>query len=255
VAINLRDVVLFGPPVTATATATLSNGQTEAVTTGWRSDAPTIASVTDAGAVSGLANGEANITVSRGGQQASKRIRVAPNYDGSWQGSLRITGCFDWGLFAGACQGADAIGTLISVGLTLRHPGDLAVSGEVVVDVLSYPTISTLVESHGRARFTSVTTSDQSRVEMSGEMSAQAAGGMLGIIRERYTATGFDGELILDSVMVNVARTSAAMAATALPLAAIGRIRGGGSGQQNCPLSWRLLGGGRAELQACGLIY
>lgn len=91
VALTLRDVVLVGTNSPATATATLSNGQTQSVTTGWRSDTPAVAMVTDACSVTGVSNGRATIAVTFGGRDGTKTIRVAPNYDGRWQGMQVIT--------------------------------------------------------------------------------------------------------------------------------------------------------------------
>lgn len=49
--------------------------------------------MTDAGIVTGVANGDATITVGSGGHNGSKRIRAAPSYDGRWQGMQIVTAC------------------------------------------------------------------------------------------------------------------------------------------------------------------
>ncbi len=220
IAINLQNPVLAGTSVTATATATLSNGQTEAVTTGWRSDAPLVASITDAGSLTAHANGEATISVSRGAAQASTRIRVAPNYDGRWAGSLRITGCTATGNYVGLCEfDGGVIGLLIPVTLTLRHSGGLSVSVEFAIDVLSYATVTSQIESDGRMRFATTGTHEATTAEASADIRASEPGRLTGTARERYIASQpfFSGDVTFDSILVDVVRTGPAAAATAPP--------------------------------------
>lgn len=59
-----------------TSTATLSNGQTQAVTAGFQSDSPSIARVTDGGLVTAVAEGRANIFVVHQGRQGTAQVRV-----------------------------------------------------------------------------------------------------------------------------------------------------------------------------------
>ena len=121
----------------------MSNGQTQAVTTGWRSDAPTVATITDGGNLTAVANGEATITVAFGGAQGTKRIRVAPNYDGRWPGMQVINACAATGDFAGICdEGGTVVSLSFPVSATMRHPGELLVSGEFMIETLSFPTFS-----------------------------------------------------------------------------------------------------------------
>jgi hypothetical protein len=127
IAINLRDVVLVGTTAGATATATMSNSTTQSVTTGFRSDAASIAAVTDSGTVTGVANGDAAISVVSGGITGTRRIRVAPNYGGRWQGQQIVTACRATEDFRGACEeGGGVVGLPFPIGLTGRQPDTLA---------------------------------------------------------------------------------------------------------------------------------
>jgi hypothetical protein len=191
ITITLRDVVLAGVSVVATATSNLSNGQTQAVTNGWRSDAPTVATITDAGNLTPLANGDVTITVTSSGAQASKRIRVAPNYDGRWQGMQVITACTATGDFAGLCdEGGSIVGASFPVELTMRHPNDLAVSGESIIEGLPFPTFATQIETDGRIRFSSSLTIDGILAEASWELNSAEVGRATGSISERYSLPG-----------------------------------------------------------------
>ena len=121
--VSVPAVVLTGKSVTAAATATLSNGETRVVSSGWRSDASAIASVSDAGVITGMSNGSANISTTLDGITGSKNIRVAPNYGGSWRGQQVFTSCSATGEFRGICEDPefDLIGKSFWVGLDARH--------------------------------------------------------------------------------------------------------------------------------------
>ena len=58
------------------ATAMLSNGQTQAVTAGFQSDTPSVARVSDTGLVTAIAEGRANIFVVYQGRQGQAQVRV-----------------------------------------------------------------------------------------------------------------------------------------------------------------------------------
>ena len=226
ITLTLRDVVRVGTTAAATATATLANGQTQAVTSGFRSDAPTIASVSDGGTVSGVANGEATIIVASGGREATRRIRVAPNYDGRWLGQQRITACNATGEFVGICEiEGGIVGILFPVGLTARQQDSLSVSGEFAIEDLSFPTFGTQIEGDGTIRFTSTTVVEGIRAEVSWEMNAAQDGRASGTIRERYSAPGLaSGDVVYDSTLVDVNRGGTAVAPHAGP--GRGRVKG-----------------------------
>ncbi|MEQ1758773.1 MAG: Ig-like domain-containing protein [Vicinamibacterales bacterium] len=77
----------------ATGTATLSNGTTQLITTGWRSDAPAVATVTDSGEVTGVARGLANVYVVYGERQGQAQMKVTPGYEGIWGGTRTYLTC------------------------------------------------------------------------------------------------------------------------------------------------------------------
>ena len=218
ISIGLRDVVLAGTTANATATATLGNGQTQAVTTGFQSDAAGVATVTDAGVVTGVSNGEATISVSSGGVQGSKRIRVAPNYEGTWQGRQVITACTTTGDFIGLCdEGGSVIGESFPIGMRTRHPSDLSVSGEFSIEQLPFPTFTTSIEGDGGIRFTSTTVIEGIRAEATWQVNSREAGRVTGTIRERYTVPGVPGDLVFESTLAGFNRAGPALEAPMPP--------------------------------------
>ncbi len=82
-----------------TANAASSDGTTRAVQASWSSDATTVATVDSNGRVTGVGPGESTIAADYQGTRATRRLRVVPDYQGTWQGGWRLTQCAsdgDW---------------------------------------------------------------------------------------------------------------------------------------------------------------
>jgi hypothetical protein len=212
--VSLRNVVLVGTTAQASGTAVRTNGQNQAVTNGWRSDAPAVASVTDGGLVNGVANGQATIYVVVEGTQGSQLVRVAPNYDGRWMGMQRITSCTATGDLAGFCEDwGSFVGLLYPVGMTGRHPGDLTVSGEFTIEDIPFPTFTTQVEGDGGIRFSGTEVSEGVRADATWEINAREHGRAAGTIREVYSAPGIvAGEITFVSTLVNFSQGAGGLA-------------------------------------------
>jgi hypothetical protein len=105
----------LGETHTFTAQATLAGGTTQALSTGFQSDTPSVATVTPAGAVTVVGIGEANIYIVAGGVQGQKRIRTFPSFQGNWVGSYSITECSATGDFqaAGMCSSTFQLHTVL----------------------------------------------------------------------------------------------------------------------------------------------
>src|SRR5262245_44143258 len=88
ITVTVSNQVRAGQTSQATGTETLSNGQTRPITSGWLSDATSVATVTNAGLVNGVANGRATIYVVASGHQGQQVVRVLPDYQGRWMGGL-----------------------------------------------------------------------------------------------------------------------------------------------------------------------
>ena len=206
--VSVPAVVLTGKSVTAAATATLSNGETRVVSSGWRSDASAIASVSDAGVITGMSNGSANISTTLDGITGSKNIRVAPNYGGNWRGQQVFTSCSATGEFRGICEDPefDLIGKSFRVGLDARHVEDLTASGTFTIEI-EFPPFTAGIETDGTVRFSSTATADGIRDHASWQVNSTADGRATGTIREVLSAPGLlVGEVTLDSTLANFLR-------------------------------------------------
>ena len=100
IAVTVAGPLRMGQTTQATGTQMLSNGQSQAITSGWQSDAPSVATVTGAGVVTGVANGRATIYVISGGVQGQQVVRVVPDYHGNWTLGIRVTSCTETGIFS-----------------------------------------------------------------------------------------------------------------------------------------------------------
>jgi hypothetical protein len=205
IAVTLQEILLVGRTATASATATLSNGQTQALGTGWQSNAPAIATVTDGGIVRGIGNGHASISVSSGGQQGSRSIRVAPDYEGSWSGLQTITSCVDSEDFAGICDDPEPIvGYAFPIDLTATQPGNLGVAGEFSIDDIDFPNFNTEIAEDGAITFSSTTVYDVITIAAEWKINSMENGRATGTILEVYSAPEFvDGEIRVQSSLTN----------------------------------------------------
>lgn len=210
VAVTVASPLKMGTTTQATGTASLSNGQSQSVTTGWRSDATAVASVTDAGLVTGVANGRATIYVVSGGRQGQQVIRVVPDYEGQWSGWLLVTGCTQSGAWAeiGFCE-------LLPPGS--QDPFGLGASqaGELLTARASYSSLALLfnpatapIEGDGTASFsTTGVTSDGLIIDATWRVNAPQVGSLTGTVVEAWRVAGVAGEGRLVQDIVNAART------------------------------------------------
>jgi hypothetical protein len=144
----------MGQTAQATGTETRSNGQTQAVTTGWQSDAPGIASVTTGGLVTGVANGRATIYVVASGRQGQQVVRVVPDYQGRWIGGLRVTSCAETGVFAELDFCDDfPVGETLGYSLNLSQTGEQLTSTVIYGPELTLAPVNTPIREDGSAAF------------------------------------------------------------------------------------------------------
>ena len=106
---SAESTIFIGNEVEFEATVTLSDGGTQAASdVTWGSDAPGVATVSSAGLVTAIAAGEATISAEvAGGRGGFLRIRVYPEFQGSWAGGGIATDCTATGdsLWSVLCAG------------------------------------------------------------------------------------------------------------------------------------------------------
>ena len=217
VTVTVTSPVRMGQTAQATGSETLSDGQSRAIASGWLSDAAAVATVTNTGLVTGVANGRATIYVIAGGRQGQQVVRVVPDYQGRWSGGLRVTSCTQTGVFAnsGVCAASP-------VGTTYRYTLGLSQTGEQMAATVDYgapwsfPSINAPIREDGTSAFTSSMSATDPEVgitlslEAAFTINSTRAGELTGTVNEVWRAPNVPGEVRLTQDIVSTARSSTA---------------------------------------------
>ena len=124
--------MLSGHTETFIATATLSGGGTQVVTPAWSVDNAGVLSIDAAGRATARATGTSNVIAIYQGQQATRLVRVAPDYQGRWVGTYLVTACNESGDFQRASFCSLFLDQTQPVTLTLTQNLD-QVAGTIVL--------------------------------------------------------------------------------------------------------------------------
>ena len=215
VTVTVSNPVRMGQTAQATASETLSDGQTRAITSGWLSDAATVATVTNGGLVIGIANGRATIYVVAGGRQGQEVVRVVPDYQGRWSGGLRVTSCTQTGVVAtlGFCDDNQ-------VGMTYRYALSLSQSGAQMSAMVDYgvpwlfPSIAAPIREDGTSAFTPSMSATDSGVTVSIDaafnINSTRVGELTGTVNEVWRIPNVPGEGRVTQDIVATTRSSTA---------------------------------------------
>jgi len=150
IVMTMPPLLKVGDTAQALAIAILGNGETRALSRGWRSDAPAVATVTTTGLVTAIANGVANISVASDDVQSGQSVRVVPNYHGRWTGTYLIDLCTSWPpgpSYIRFCN--DYLpGTTFPLSMTFSQHGSL-VSGQIVAGDLVSASFASALNADG----------------------------------------------------------------------------------------------------------
>jgi hypothetical protein len=205
-----QDGVLVGRTVQASAVATMSDGSTRAVTSGWQSDAPSVATVAPTGLVTGVGNGRATIYVIYEGRQGQAVVRTYPNYQGSWSGSYVLRGCSHSGTFASINFCGGLVGQTLPTTLSMTQSLD-RVEGRFQLGQISFSTFVAPVEGDGSIAFGGTSSGD---VTLDAQWRVSAAGQdgrLTGTLRQIWRMSGVIGQAQLDGELVTVTRSSSGL--------------------------------------------
>lgn len=213
ITVTVPGPVRMGQTAQATGTETLSNGQSQAIATGWLSDSPAVAMVTTGGLVTGVGNGRATIYVIAGGRQGQQIVRVVPDYQGRWGGALRVTSCAESGVFADIhfCD-EFPVGYLSGYTLAVAQTGEQMEATASYGPGLVFPAVSTLVLEDGSAAFSTSGSVTESGITLSiapaFTIISTRVGELIGTVSEVWRFPNFNGEGRLVQEIVNTARSS-----------------------------------------------
>ena len=212
VSVTVSSPVRMGQTTQATGSATSSGGQTQPVTSGWLSDTTTVATVTNAGLVTGVANGRATIYVVSGGRQGQQVVRVVPDYQGRWSGGLGVTSCAETGIFAsvGFCAELPA-GSTSGYSLAVSQSGE-QITASASYGSLSFPVVTAPIRDDGTSAFTTTASITDSGVTLTLEASwvitSLRVGEMGGTVNEVWRIPNVSGEGRLAQNIVQTVRSS-----------------------------------------------
>jgi len=231
VSVTVSSPVRMGQTAQAAGTETLSNGQTRSITSGWLSDAATVATVTNSGLVTGMANGPATIYVIAGGVRGQQVVRVVPDYQGRWSGGLRVTSCTETGIFRDLDFCDD-----FEVGATFGYSLGLSQTGEQMTAVVDYggapyifPSIAAPIGEDGASAFAPSLTVTESGItlvlEAAFKINSTRVNELTGTVDDLWRFPNMTGEGRLTQDLVSMTRTSAVAALSSTSEGTAGRLR------------------------------
>jgi hypothetical protein len=199
-------MMLVGASEVFTATATLSNGATQPVTTGtWGSDASQVAQVEAAsGRVTGAGGGEVTIFVDFQGARGSKRIRVVPDYQGNWLGSYVVSSCSQTGGFAAgnACGSTFPNNAALPLQFQFTQSADV-LSGRTSLGQVLSDNFSAPIATNGSVSVLVTATNSGLTFAESWNLISTQPGRISGTLRFVLTSTTLSGSVTVEANLIN----------------------------------------------------
>ncbi len=213
ITVNFTGTQLFlGATETFTATATLSNGTTQNVTTGtWGTDAPSVATVTPAGAVTGVASGEVTVFVDFQGVRGTKRITVRPNFQGNWVGSYSVTGCNPTGAWVSFCDNFSN-GRVLPLRLNLTQSG-ATVSGRTALGTLLSDNFTASISTSGVLQIVATYRDGTLTIDQVWTLHSTVPTRITGTLTQTWRDSGFSGQMVVHTNVFNTNTESSALSA------------------------------------------
>lgn len=202
------DRVFIGGSETYTATATMSDGTTRAVTSGWASDAPSVVAADPTGRATGVGAGMATVYVIHDGRQGQKVVRGLPNFQGVWSGSYAVRSCTQSGQMAllNACGDTFMVNRVLPTNLNLTQDGD-RVQGRFFLGSLGGDT-SGSVETAGRLQLTGAIQDSGLTIETVWSVESVSPGRMTGGLSLLMRGAGLTGDIRISADIRDLNRTT-----------------------------------------------
>jgi hypothetical protein len=211
VAVTMSNALKVGQTEQATAAATLTGGTTQSITTGFKSDVPAVATVTDGGLVTAVANGLANIYIVSGGKQGTKNLKVVPDLEGTWQGSYIITGCTGTGFFNDPfkfCEGFSP-GRALQITVSISQSMD-STTQSIMLGGLAVNSATAVIGPDGSTSVTStvITETPEIGIQVTLRLNSSSPSIATGTLSQTWTALGLAGTGQFDANLVSLTRIS-----------------------------------------------
>jgi hypothetical protein len=204
--------LMLGLTETFTATATLSNGTTQAVTGGtWGSDAAAVATVgSTTGLVTTVARGDVTIFVDSQGIRGSKKITVVPNYQGIWSGRYVVNNCSQTGGFvtANLCASTLAVGADLPVAFNLTQTGG-TITGQTALGGIVSQQFNTTAVAGGGLVFQVLAIFGSTQISQAWQLNAAVPGLLTGTVTQTWTDPTVGGQMVVGATLLTVTKSSA----------------------------------------------
>ena len=206
--------LMVGQSETFTATLNMSNGTTQALSTGgtWGTDAPTVATVVaTTGAVTSIRSGDVTIFVDAQGVRGTKRITIMPNYAGIWGGTYVVNNCTQTGQWPAVINGC---GTVFTIGATLPVAFNLTQNGGTITGQTAIGTnisgqFSTTAIANGALSFNATYLSGTFSLAQAWQLNQAVAGQLTGSAVQTWTDSQLPGQMVVTTTLVSVTKASA----------------------------------------------
>lgn len=192
----------------------MSNGTTQTLTIGFKSDVPSVATVSDAGLVTAVSAGLTNIYVISGGQQGLRSLRVVPNYAGSWSGSYYITGCSQSGAFATINECSNfTTNKVLPYNMVLTQSLD-TVSGTFYLGTLQFGLTSGTMDGSGQIALAANYYSGSLTIYCVWNLSSSTPGRLAGTTQQTWRDSTLSGQMVITGTIRDSSKTNGAMPST-----------------------------------------
>jgi hypothetical protein len=203
------DLIFIGASETFTATASMSNGGSQPISSGasWGSDATGVATADSSGKVTGVGSGMATIFVDYQGRRGTKLIRGLPNYQGAWSGSYAITNCSQTGDFSriNFCS-SFGVNRVLPTNLTLTQDRD-RVQGRFFLGTLGGDATGP-VQGNGQLLLTGAVQDPAATIETSWSVTSLTSGRINGSLSFIWRSPGLTGDARVNADIRDLNRTS-----------------------------------------------
>lgn len=207
-----------------TATVRWSDGHNSTETATWTSDNASVATIDGTGKAHAVGSGEVTLVAHAQNLQSNLKIRVVPNYQGTWNGDYTVRSCTATGAFTPSdwC-GSDGftIGEINPITIAITQSGD-ALSGTI-----SLGAITTTLDASSSIRvdgFTTITaqgtypTSGVTVIVTLNPVNLRADGpNIIGSFTVAFTVAGVPGSASFTADLNTMTRSSALTATATMP--------------------------------------
>jgi hypothetical protein len=211
-------LIKVGDDQVYTATVNWSDGSQTTETATWTSDNSSVATIDGTGKAHGVNSGEASLVAATTHGTGVLKIRVVPNYQGTWTGDYTVRGCTANGSFSGGgwCdRGGFAVNSIFPIKLALTQNADKVTGtiniGQIATTVDATTSVAIDGGLNGSAQGTDSENGFSFTITIN-PLNFRANGpSMSGSFTQKWTATGYSGGATISSDLNAVPRTASVM--------------------------------------------